>query len=353
MQNSDLIDTVRLAIVPNRFGMPISTSADGNGVLESSAERIVSICVACCSNGTIPQSLPTIIKAVSSAASVRAVILSETVIQPDDRAEIMTVPHGTKLSKIRHLFDSIETDLVCIFDPDLTVDEEACRTVVQVAIENLRKGEDVLAFGIVEATDLSTLLSKVVAIDKWCSHRIIRRCLWAGGIGITVPGQFLVLSPSLLRNLDPGIDSYLDDLVIGWLAWQRGVRVQRVAVVVGQEHPRSCWTSLLTQRIRWMRGIASLFSCLYHQPAAIGLLVAHWSAYHGFPIVALAVVVSLTAINSFAGICAFVILAAIISLCSGRSFRAAAAFLAVFPLIHLFATALWWIPLSRTTLTRR
>ena len=353
MQNSDLIDSAGLAIGSGRLGMPISTSADGNGVLESPAERIVSICVACCSNGTIPQSLPAIIKAVSSAASVRAVILSETVIQSDDRAEIMTVPHGTKLSKIRHLFDSIETDLFCIFDPDLTVDEEACRIVVQIAIENCRTGEVALPFGIVELADIGTVLSKVVAIDKWCSHRVIRRCLWAGRIGLAVPGQFFVVSSRLLSSLDPGIDSYLDDLVIGWLAWQRGVRVQRVAVVVGYEHPRSCWSSLLAQRIRWMRGIASLFGCLYHRPAAIGLLVVHWSAYHGFPIATLVVVAYLTAINSFAGISAFVILTSIVSVCSGRSFRAAAASLAVFPLIHLCATALWWIPLSRTTLTRR
>ncbi|WP_373653111.1 hypothetical protein [Schlesneria sp. DSM 10557] len=257
------------------------------------------------------------------------------------------------MSKIRHLSDSIETDLFCIFDPDLTANQEACRTIFQLAIEAFRTGEDVLSFGIIEGADTGTLLAKVVAIDKWYSHRIIRRCLWACGIGITIPGQFFVISANLLGNLDPQIDSYLDDLVIGWLAWKKDVRVQRVAVVVGQEHPRSCWASLLTQRIRWMRGIASLFGCLSNSPAAIGLLVAHWIAYHGIPIAGLVGTVCLAEINFVAGICALVILGAVVSFCSGRSFRSAAAFLTVFPVIHLFATVMWWIPLSRTTLTRR
>lgn len=353
MPNSVLFDSIRGLTTASRFGIPVSTHAGGNRELESSANRMVSICVACCSNGTIPQSLPVIIKAVGLRASVRAVILSETAFQPDGGFEVVKVPHGTKLSKIRLLSDSVDTDLFCVFDPDINANEEACRTVIQTAIENFRTEEVVLAFGVVEGMDAGTILSTVVAIDKWYSHRIIRPCLWASGIGITIPGQFFVVSSGLLGNFDSEIDSYLDDLVIGWLAWQKGVRVRRVAVIVGKEHPRSCWGSLLTQRIRWMRGIASLFGCLSRRPAAIGLLVVHWSAYHGIPIMGLVAIASLVAINSFAGICAFFILAAVISFYSGRSFRAAAAFLTVFPVVHLLATVLWWIPLSRTTLTRR
>ncbi len=320
----------------------------------TSAEPALSVCVACCSTTSMPHAAARVVaSAMDSLAVVRTVLLSETGSETTPDIEIIVVPHGTKLSKIRRLADLIDADVFCICDPDLTVEEEACRVILQQASADVRAGKEVVAFGIVEGKDDGTLLSQVVAVDKWLSHRVLRRFLWAAGIGITLPGQFLILSPGLLRSIDPGVNTYLDDLCLGWLARWRGVRVHRVAKVVGEEDPRSRWASLLTQRIRWMRGIASLFGHFVSHPSAFGLLGVHYLAYHGLPIFLMAAVVLVMVVSPLVGLCVFLSLAFLLSVFSGRSFVAAVTFLGVFPIIHALATLLWWVPLSRAMLTRR
>lgn len=226
----------------------------------SSAETTLTVCVVCCSTVSMPHDAPRIVaRAMGEAAGVRTVLLSETGSEQLSRVEVIAVPCGTKLSKIRRLADQIAADLFCICDPDLTIDETACRVVLERAMVEVRVGKEVVAFGIVEGRDDGSFLSRVVAVDKWLSHCFLRRFLWAWGIGITLPGQFLIVSSGLLRSLEPGVDSYLDDLYLGWIAWERGVCVHRVPVVVGQEDSRTSWLSLLTQRCRWMLGLACLF----------------------------------------------------------------------------------------------
>ena len=291
--------------------------------------------------------------AMKSVAVVRTIRLSETGSEGTDGVEVIAVPSGTKLSKIRRLADLVAADLFCICDPDLTVEEDACRAVLQQAIADVQAGKEVVAFGIVEGRDDGTLLSQVIAIDKWLSHRVLRRFLWAAGVGITLPGQFLIVSPGLLRSLEPGVDSYLDDLYLGWVARQRGVCVHRVPVVVGKEDPRSSWLSLLTQRGRWMRGLVCLFRHLLPHPSALGLLGIHFVAYHGLPIVAMIAFLGLTVLNPLAGGCVFFGLAAVLSIASRQSFLASVAFLSIFPFVHVLATVLWWMPVKRSVLTRR
>lgn len=343
MRNQEIPNNMRLAFAPPEVGMTTS-----------SCRADIFVCVVCCSTMSMPHaSAIKVADAMKSDAVVRTILLSETGCEQAVGVEVIAVPHGTKLSKIRRLADLVTVDLFCICDPDLTVEEDACRIVLRQAMAEVQAGKDVVAFGIVEGRDDGTLLSQVVAIDKWLSHRILRRFLWAAGLGITLPGQFLIVSPGLLHSLDPSVDSYLDDLYLGWVARQRGVCVHRVPVVVGHEDPRSSWSSLLTQRGRWMRGLVCLLRHLLPYPSALGLLGIHFLAYHGLPIVAMIAVVWLTVLNPLAGGCVFFGLAVVLSIVSRRSFIASVAFLGVFPFIHLLATLLWWVPVKRSVLTRR
>ena len=182
----------------------------------TTAAVAVSVCVVCCSTASMPHDAAiNVAAAMKSVAVVRTILLSETGSEGTDGVEVIAVPSGTKLSKIRRLAALVAADLFCICDPDLTVDEDACRAVLQQAIAVVQAGKEVVAFGIVEGRDDRTLLSQVIAIDKWLSHRVLRRFLWAAGVGITLPGQFLIVSPDLLRSLEPSVDSYLDDLYLG------------------------------------------------------------------------------------------------------------------------------------------
>ena len=314
----------------------------------------VTVCVACCATSSWPdEAVRDVTRAVGALAVTRTVLLSESASASRGEEEVIVVPSGTKLSKIRRLADLVKADFFVICDPDLTVHEEGCRVVLRKAMESARDGKEVVAFGVVQGEDDGTLLSQIVAIDKWLSHRVLRPLLWAAGVGITLPGQFLVVSSSLVRSLDPAVDSYLDDLYLGWVARRQGACVLRLPVVVGAESPRRSWTSLLTQRVRWMKGLASLLGHLVVHPSALALLGVHYFAYHGLPILLATLVVLLGSVNLLAGLGVVFCLATVMSFLSGRSIVACVAFLAVFPFVHAVATLAWWVPATRSTLTRR
>ena len=210
---------------PTQFGSISAASTAINAAIEpltSSYKTAVSVCVVCCSTQSMPHAaVVNVAAALKSVADVRMILLSETGSEGTEGVEVIEVPCGTKLSKIRRLADLAAADLFCLCDPDLTVEEDPCRAVLQQAIAGVQAGKDVIAFGVVEGRDDGTLLSQIIAIDKWLSHRVLRRFLWAAGLGITLPGQFLIVSAGLLRSLEPGVDSYLDDLYL-WMRPKQG-----------------------------------------------------------------------------------------------------------------------------------
>ena len=263
------------------------------------------------------------------------------------------MPEGTKLSKIRRLADLVDADLVCICDPDLSINEDACRKVFDRAATEVHSGNDVVAFGVVDGRDDGTILSRVVALDKWLSHRVLRRLLWDCNVGITIPGQFFIVSARLLHGLDPRVDSYLDDLYLGWVARTDGVEVHRVPVVVGEESPRTTWSSLLSQRLRWMRGLVCLVGHLAAHPSAIVLLTIHYLAYHGLPILMLISIVMLSVVSPIGAVAALLGFVLLLARLSGQSLRTAATFVAVFPIVHCVVTLLWLIPMRHSYLARR
>ena len=353
MQVFQANDGARLSKMHAQAGDTVQTIGTTDSSVTSSIAN-VSVCVVCCSTASMPHdAVLAIANAMKSIATVRTILLSETGCESTEGLEVVVVPYGTKLSKIRRLANLVTTDLFCICDPDLTVDEDACRSVLNQSVTDIRAGKESVTFGIVDGRDDGTLLSRVIAVDKWWSHHVLRRFLWAMSIGITLPGQFLIISSGLLRSLEPTVDTYLDDLYLGWVAKQRNLHVHRVPVIVGNEDPRSSWSSLLTQRCRWMRGLMCLFGHLYSYPSALVLLGIHFLVYHGLPIAAMIMILFLCATNPLAGFCVFFGIAAIMSRLSGQSYYANVVFLGVFPILHVFATLLWWAPVSRTTLTRR
>jgi len=312
-----------------------------------------SVCVVCCSTSKMPHdTIITVARAMQSLAKVRMILLSETGEEKSEDMEVITVPSGTKMSKLR-LLANIEADLVCICDPDLMIEPNACCEVLRVALAAASEGKEVVTFGVVEGHDNGTRLSQVIAMDKWLSHRILRRFLWGAHIGISLPGQFFIISRSLLGGLQIEVDSYLDDLHLGLIARQRGAWVFRVPVVVGQEESRSSWGSLLTQRIRWMKGLTSLMWGFSGQPSAVALLFVHYLVFYGFPILVGFEIWLLTITGPLAATSLFIGLAGVLAMSSRRTLPTACCYLAVFPCLLLTVSLLFWIPLHKSLLRRR
>lgn len=316
-------------------------------------DHLPSISVVTCSsfaaNDVAAQAVATSLKGV---ANVQVIILS-SVAGTESYHRVVEVPEGTKLSKLRQFSHTVDSDFVCICDPDLDVHSDATRDVVRLAIEASTGRNEVVAFGVVGCRDDGTLLSSVIAIDKWLSHRVLRPMLWRYGLGITIPGQFLVLSTSVLRRLNSEVDSYLDDLYLGWIARSTNARVLRVPVVVGKEESRSAWASLLTQRLRWMRGWFSLVGHLSGSPKAIGFLAVHFVAYHGLPVLWLVCIGTIAMFYPVAAVAFYAAAVLTLSRLTHQSIIGAVTFLLLFPLLHCFATLLWWAPIGRQRLRQR
>lgn len=319
----------------------------------TSTNRDVSVAIICCESryGAF-HSVRAVATAIESIASTQVFILSNDKASfPDVR--VVQVPDGTKLSKLCHFSKSVESDFICICDPDLEINQLEVKAVFEQAFDAAGSSREIVAYGLVNCRSNGTLLSRVIAVDKWLSHRVLRPALWRCRIGITIPGQFLVLSTSVLQRLQPAIDSYLDDLYLGWIARSTNVNVLRIPVVVGQEESRNAFSSLLLQRLRWMRGFFALLKHLSNEPRAIALLLTHFVAYHAIPIIWLICLLYVAAFYPIAAFIIFVIAGCTTGLLSGQPLTAAFSFTLVFPLLHCLATLLWWIPISRKRLTQR
>ncbi len=306
----------------------------------------------CLSSDANADAASKVVAALKGLVDAELVVLSNHELEGSP-SSVFIVPEGTKLSKLRRFAVTVRSDLICICDPDLTVRSDAIRVVVDQAIAVAECGEEVVVFGLIDCRDNGSLLYKVVSIDKWLSHRVFRPLLWKCGVGITLPGQFLVLSTTILQRLNPRVDSYLDDLYLGWIARSTSVRVKRLPEVIGFEESRSTWGSLLTQRIRWMRGFVSLVWHLSSEPKALVFLFAHFAAYHGLPILWLICFVTIAMISPVVAIGIGVLASCLVGWLSQKSFATSVSFLVLFPLLHCLAVLLWWVPISHRRLMQR
>jgi cellulose synthase/poly-beta-1,6-N-acetylglucosamine synthase-like glycosyltransferase len=263
------------------------------------------------------------------------------------------VPIGTKLAKLGLIAGHVATDLICICDPDVEVAADGCIAVFDAALAEHRLARAVVSFGFIQVRNASGLLGQLISLDKWLSHRVLRPMLWRLGVGITLPGQFLIISTDILRSIDRQVDSYLDDLYLGWLCRNMQASVCREACIVGHETARASWSGLIAQRLRWMKGFMQLTRQLARESGALPLLAVHFFAYHGFPVLLLFVACVLASISSVLGISVVMSVAAALSIAARCTFPTAITYVVVFPLVHLLAICLWWLPVGRAFLIRR
>ncbi len=311
------------------------------------------LCVVCCAD---PEAAQQAYESVARALIGRSCVTMLSVSEGTGRQQCesaLAAPPGTKLSKLRFIASRVTTEMVCICDPDLRVAHDGCIAVYDAAWAEHRHGKTVVAFGAVEAECAPGLLGQLIAVDKWLSHRFLRPTLWRLGIGITLPGQFLIMSSSVLHRLNPRLDTYLDDLYVGFLCRRLKVSVCRDSRIVGHEASRVTWTGLIAQRIRWMKGFMQLVWHLAAEPGALPLLAVHFLAYHGLPLIVLTVTCALCLNGPLFMIGWLLVIAILLSAAARCSLPAAIAYMTVFPLVHLLAVCLWWLPADRAFLSRR
>lgn len=263
--------------------------------------------------------------------------------------EAIECARGSKLDKLKSQLDIVHNPFVCVVDSDMHLNVDNCVAVVLQAFGT----SPGIAFGLVESWRGPGVLGSCVQLDKSWSHRFLRPLLLRTGIGITIPGQFVVYSPALLAGIVDGTDTFLDDLYFGLRCRQKRLPMLRVDLVVGYEEGRSGWGGLLLQRTRWMKGLFSLARSGLTDGAS-AYCVAHYLAYHGIPVAYAASIVCFTCTGHelIAGalMAAFLVPFALVT----RSISPAIlVYSLTFPVIHILATIGAAMPLSLKSIRKR
>lgn len=271
-------------------------------------------------------------------------------IDVPNEAKLVYIQKSSKLHKIRSQIDVENEYHLCVIDSDMRLNISACVDVIKKTIFT----NNAIGFGLIESDCNNTWLSKCISLDKYLSHRVLRPALHKVNMGITVPGQFVIYSPELLSHAQDHTDTFLDDLYFGLKCRTKNLSILRVNSVVGYETGRSSWITLVTQRIRWMKGLFKLWRDAFRIHGGSSYCGIHYFCYHGLPMILL--LITLFSIKT--AIWFFVLAVALIELLilsiAYKGVHPVFLLYAVtFPFIHLFATVGALLPIPIHYLRRR
>lgn len=264
--------------------------------------------------------------------------------------ELVHCERGSKLSKLKAQLRDGHTPTLCVLDSDMHLRIDACRDIVLRAVRE----QPGIAFGLVESQPEPGVLGRCVQLDKYWSHRCLRPLLLRAGIGITVPGQFVVYSPALLAGIADSTDTFLDDLYFGLRCRQLRLPMLRVPQLVGYEEGRSGWHGLLAQRTRWMKGLFRLTRDAWRAGSGAGYCAGHYLAYHGLPAAYAALTIGLFCSGHM--VAATGLLAAFLlpfTLVARSLSPAILVYAATFPAVHVLASIGAVLPFSTHTMRKR
>lgn len=237
---------------------------------------------------------------------------------------------GTKYSRIICLPDITCARYYLFIDND--VECNLCE--LDSFLERLGGVEWDAAYGRLEAINTHTLAAKMVILDKWISHRIIRPLLWKLRIGISLPGQIFALSREALKKKTCARDTFLDDLAFGLSLRMDNARLVCTSRVLGYEYPNSSMQGLWKQRKRWAIGYADILAGAQSYEEKL-LLFIHGLCYHGHWVLMWSIMLVASFTNIFSGLLLIGLFSILIAGCRWKLLPAAFLYQLVFPCLHL------------------
>jgi len=286
----------------------------------------------------------------AAGVTTRALVLTERpdIVYPVD-LEVVQCEPGSKLKKIKSQLSG-DNPFICVIDSDMRLKLPVCKELVLRAMSESAG----ITFGLIESSSVPGSMGNCIQLDKRWSHRFLRPALHFCGVGITVPGQFVVYSPRLLATINDGTDTFLDDLYFGLKCRQQGLGILRINKIVGYEEGRSGWSGLLLQRIRWMKGLFRLTRDAWTGGAGWSYCIIHYLAYHGLPIAYVAFILALILSHHGAtALCLIIAFLAVFATVTRSLSPALLLYAAAFPILHAVATLGALLPFSIKNLRRR
>ena len=183
-------------------------------------------------------------------------------------------PRATKISRINQLLQTISCDWLLCMDSDIEPDAEILCDFLCKATESSCD----LAWGRIACHPCDSLIPQLVETDKIISHCFFRPFLWNLHLGISVPGQIMLLRCQTFVDAIH-YDTFLDDAALGIYMRQHHLKTFRQSVVLGYETPSPTLGILFSQRSRWAKGYASLLKNNKTNRMLFYILI-HGFAYH-------------------------------------------------------------------------
>lgn len=244
-------------------------------------------------------------------------------------AQIITLP-GTKYKRLLAVPSYTRATWILCVDNDVSCN----RTSVIQFLSQIFKSSCDAAWGKLDAAPATGLIAKLVKIDKWLSHGILRPLLWKSGLGITLPGQLCLFRKGILESEHYVQDTFLDDLAFGLKLRIIGARVITTSDILGLEAPKCTFSGLWKQRKRWADGFASVF-----KDAKCGrerlLVLIHGIVYHGLWILGWSVIVFLASVTPLLSLLVLMFLSCLFAKGKIEDIPVACCYQLIFPLLHL------------------
>lgn len=247
----------------------------------------------------------------------------------------VTHVQGTKYRKLLHALQGTSHRYLLSLDNDIAAEIPGLLRLVAQTVD----GDFDLGWGRIHSRRVSSLISRLVEVDKLLSHTMLRPALWRLHLGVTIPGQCFLLKTASFHGSLPSTDTFLDDLSIGLHAAKHRLRYHYSKEVVAFELPSYSFAALWRQRSRWAMGFRQSLSCatLTHEDRR--LLWIHAFCYHLLPIIHVAALAALAPRAPLACAGWLSTLALAIAWRRPQALGAALAYPILFPLFH----AGWWL----------
>jgi cellulose synthase/poly-beta-1,6-N-acetylglucosamine synthase-like glycosyltransferase len=195
-------------------------------------------------------------------------------IQRNIFTDIIVQPRQTKFKRIVDMLKNTDSDYILCIDSDIAIDIENVRGFLSQSIANKYD----LAWGRILCYPINSVVKQSVQVDKILSHYIIRPLLWKCNVGVTIPGQIMLIRREAFLN-ELCSDTFLDDIALGIYARQHKLNTHYASEVLGYEEPSNTILELFQQRRRWANGFSTILKNYYKSSIIIYLLI-HVFAYH-------------------------------------------------------------------------
>lgn len=263
------------------------------------------------------------------------IIFSNNEIARND-FKVFVTPQMTKYKRIQILLNESQFDDILCLDNDIMPSENNILKFVKVCLNK----EYSIAWGKIKAQKIRGLIPKLIDIDKNLSHNYIRPILWNLNLGISLPGQIFMINKKYLKNKLPSIDTVYDDLMIGATVCEYKYPVYFSKEVLGFEKPKRNINELLSQRIRWAKGLAE--TIMYNRNnKVLPYILLHGFSFNLLWMPIYMMIFGLFNMNSICGLIAIISISIFLSEKKIKKIIWAIIYMLIFPFIYI----IWGIAL--------